>query len=100
MKISYRSVLLWGLAALVCIFLLSMRTYAGEAGPGAGLPEYSNNHGGILYQGDPKNETGDAVGSADTSGVITDDPEMVHQVLLGEDDRDPGFLELMRYMLK
>ena len=60
MKISYRSVLLWGLAALVCIFLLSMRTYAGEAGPGAGLPEYSNNHGGILYQGDPKNETGDA----------------------------------------
>ena len=75
MKISYRSVLLWGLAALVCIFLLSMRTYAGEAGPGAGLLEYSNNHGGILYQGDPKNETGDAVGSADTSGVITDDPE-------------------------
>lgn len=49
----------------------------------------------LNYKGDMKRMIDCGV-----DNVITDDPEMVHQVLLGEDDRDPGFLELMRYMLK
>ncbi|MDO4266306.1 MAG: 3D domain-containing protein [Eubacteriales bacterium] len=76
MKLSYKSIALWGLAALVCIVLLSMPAYAEEAaGPGDGLPEYSDNGGGIIYQGDSRNAIGTAIGSAEGDGVISDDPE-------------------------
>lgn len=77
MKTSYKSILLWGFLAAVCILLLTrgLPAQAAEFGPGEGLPEYSNNHGGIIYQGDTRNGTGDADAAVDTDGVITDQPQ-------------------------
>ena len=76
MKVTHRSIVLWGLLALICIVLLSLPAYAAEiSGPGAGLPEYSSNAGGIIYQGDPRNAVGTAIGAAEGDGVINDDPE-------------------------
>lgn len=77
MKTSYKSILLWGVLAAVCILLLTrgLPAQAAECGPGEGLPEYSNNHGGIIYQGDTRNGTGDADAAVDTEGVITDQPQ-------------------------
>lgn len=49
----------------------------------------------LNYKGDMKRMIDCGV-----DNVITDDPELVHQVLLGEADSNPGFLELMRYMMK
>lgn len=73
---SYKSMVIWGLLAAACILLLSFSSFAAEVtGPGAGLPEYSSNHGGILYLGDTRNGTGDAVGAVEGNGVISDDPE-------------------------
>ena len=73
---SYKSVIIWGALAVICILLLSFSSFAAEVGgPGAGLPEYSSNHGGILYLGDDKNGTGAAVGALEGNGVLSDDPE-------------------------
>ena len=75
-KHSYKSIIVWSALALICILLLSFSSFAAEvSGPGAGLPEYSSNHGGILYLGDEKNGTGAAVGAVEGNGVISDDPE-------------------------
>lgn len=49
----------------------------------------------LNYKGDMKRMIDCGV-----DNVITDDPELVHQVLLKETDSNPGFFELMRYMMK
>lgn len=49
----------------------------------------------LNYRGDMKRMLDCGV-----DNIITDDPELVHQVLLGGYDGNPGFLELMRYMMR
>ena len=38
--------------------------------------------------------------NCEVDNIITDDPELVRQVILGETNRSPGFLELLKYALK
>ena len=49
----------------------------------------------LNYQGDIQRMV-----NCKVDNIITDDPELVRQVILGGTDRSPGFLELLKYALK
>ena len=49
----------------------------------------------LNYQGDIQRMV-----NCEVDNIITDDPELVRQVILGETNRSPGFLELLKYALK
>ena len=49
----------------------------------------------LNYQGDMQRMM-----TLKVDNIITDDPELVRKVLLGETDRNPSFITLLKYAVK
>lgn len=75
MKTSHKSFAVWAFLAIACILLLSMPVRAEEIGPGAGLPAYSDNDGGVIYQGGARSAAGTVIGTSEGDGIISEHPE-------------------------